>query len=171
MKKNILFILIFIILILTKVYATQGVITDVDFSLKPQQAFILGDADGISFMINDKEYVISVDDIGRGSVRIKSFNYNDNGERETFYIPLNGKLSYKLDLDKDDIYDIKVDLFKIEDDGRAVIVFERISESKNKDQVTSETTSNINFIDNNGMIIIGLIVIAGVIAYFTFRKK
>lgn len=160
------------ILIIPIAFATQGIITEVDFSLQPERAFILGDADGISFIINEKEYVISIDEIGRESIRVQSFFYNEDGSREVLYIPLNGQYSYKIDYDKDDVYDLKVDFLRIEDDGRAVVIFERISENKYEDdQITSETVTNTNFINTQGIIITILIVLAGVIAYFVFRKK
>ena len=167
--KRVLPILIFIVLI-NLATAANNLITPVDFSLEKQIIYKLEDGDGISFYIKDKKYIISIDEIGKSSVRVKSFTYKDNGEKETFYIPLNGQFSYKLDFDKDDIYDIKVDLVRVED-TKAVLFFEKIEEPKNKNQITSETTSNNKIIDAKGIVIASLIVIAGLVAYFTFRKK
>ncbi|MEK6932614.1 MAG: hypothetical protein AABW56_02355 [Nanoarchaeota archaeon] len=167
--KRVLFVLIFIVLIQIAT-ATNNLITPVDFSLENQVIYKLEDGDGISFYIKDKAYVMSIDQIGKSSARIKSFYYNKEGSRETFYVPLNGQFSYKLDFDKDDIYDIKVDLVRIES-TKAVLFFEKIEEPKNKNQVTSEATSNNKIIDTKGVVIAFLIVIAGLISYFTFRKK
>ena len=169
--KKVLFILIFIVLI--NLAAANKLITPADFSLEKQIIYKLEDGDGISFYIKDKGYIISIDEIGKGSVRVKSFTYNDNGERETFYIPLNGQFSYKLDFDKDDIYDIKIDLIKIEG-TKAVLFFEKIEEPKNPDdnKVTGSSISDLNkLINTKGIIITALIIILGLIIYFTFRKK
>ena|SRR3989344_6195043 len=167
--KRVLFILVFMVLV-SLVTAENNLISPVDFSLEDQVIYKLEDGDGISFYIKDKQYVISVDHIGKSSARIKSFLYKDNGERETFYIPLNGQFSYKLDFDKDNIYDIKVDLVKVED-TKAILFFEKIEEPKNQDKITSEATSNNRIIDAKGVVITSLVVIAGLVAYFTFRKK
>jgi len=166
--KKILFILAFIILIQIA-NAANNLITPVDFSVEKQVAYKLEDGDGISFYIKNIQYIISIDEIGKGSTRIKSFTYKDNGERETFYIPLNGQFSYKLDFDKDYVYDIKVDLAGIED-KKALLFFEKIEESKNN-KITSEATYNNQIINTKGIIITALIIIAGLIAYFTFRKR
>ncbi len=167
--KRALFIPIFIALI-TLATAANNLITPIDFSLENQLIYKLEDGDGISFYIKDKQYIMSVDQIGKNSVRIKSFLYNDKEERETFYIPLNGQFSYKLDFDKDNVYDIKVDLVKIED-AKAILFFERISEPKSPSNNKITTNTSKEIIGTKGLIITGLIIIAGLTAYFTFRKK
>mgnify|MGYP001563341309 CR=1 FL=1 len=169
MKK----ILLILLVIMPVVSAAQGIIAPVDFSNEKIQAYRLGDGDGISFYINNKEFVMSIDEIGKNSVRIKSFLYNKNDSRETFYMPLNGQLSYKLDFDKDNIYDLKVDLAKIESKEKAVVLFEKIEEpkSQNNNQVTGKTTLNSDIFNIKGLVITVLIVIAGLVAYFTFRRK
>lgn len=168
MRKALLIILF--IIVYPMVSATNNLIMPVDFSLEDQIIYKLEDGDGISFYIKDKQYIISVDQIGKTTVRVKSFLYDDNEKRETFYIPLNGQFSYNLDFDKDDIYDIKVDLVRVED-TKAVLFFKKIEEPKNKNQITSEAISDNKIIDAKGIIIAALIVIAGLVAYFTFRKK
>ena len=164
MKKSLL-ILIFI---LNVVFVNaQVLITPVDFSNSNPVAYRLEDGDGISFIIKDKEYVISIDEIGKSSVRLKSFFYN-NDQRETFYMPLGFKYSYKLDFDKNNIYDLKINLAEVEN-NTAVILFERIYEKK-ENKITSKTTYNNPF-NLKGIIITILIILAGLVAYFTFRKK
>ncbi len=151
------------------VNGAQGILTNVDFSEANPRAFILGDGDGISFSIDEIEYIISVDELGESSVRLKSFFDDGNGEREVFYIPLNKIYSYRLDFNKDDFYDIKVSLVRMEDDGRAVILFERINEKRgSNNEVTSEVNRNFDW---KGITVSALIILAGLIAYFTFRKK
>ena len=165
MKKLLLALLILIPL----VTAAQGLITPVDFSQESTVAYKLEDGDGISFYINEKEYIISIDELGTTSARLKSFIYKENGEREVFYVPLGSQYSYKIDFDKDEIYDIKIDLIRIEE-NKASVLFERISEPKSQNnEVTTNTTKDI--INTKGLVITGLIVIAGLIAYFTFKKK
>ncbi len=171
-------LLIFILIGIGFVDATQGLLTSVDFSVEPIHAYKLDKGDGISFIFKDKEYVISVDDIGKTTARIKSFHYNEANEREVFYIPLTGQYSYKLDFDKDNFYDMKVGLAKIDEQGSAIIVFERINEASkianNQTNSTNGITSAATAISNinlKGFAITALIVIAGIIAYFTFRKK
>ena len=151
------------------VNGAQGILTNVDFSEANPRAFILGDGDGISFSIDEIEYIISVDELGESSVRLKSFFDDGNGEREVFYIPISKIYSYRLDFNKDDFYDIKVSLVRMEDDGRAVMLFERINEKRgSNNEVTSEVNRNFDW---KGITVSALIILAGLIAYFTFRKK
>ena len=53
--KKIIYMLVFI-LITHITNGSQAIITKVDFSQQLNQAYILGDGDGISFLVNDKEY-------------------------------------------------------------------------------------------------------------------
>jgi len=172
MKK--LFLLIIVLIIWgVFVLGAQGLITSVDFNVDSIKGFKLGDGDGISFMFKDKEYVISVDQIGKTTgVRLKSFIYTEDGEKETYYIPLTSQFSYKLDFDKNDVYDLHISLAEVnQDDGRATIIFKAIQEDKNGNEVTSEASKDSFKIDSKGIIIAILIVIAGLVAYFTFRKR
>ena len=163
-------ILFFVLITIPLVYGAQGLITEVDFSKENIQGYKLEDGDGISFFVKDKYYIISIDSMGKIGVRLKSFIYKENGERETFYIPLNKKFSYKLDFDKDDIYDLKVNLANIEE-GKAIIILEKIEEKKFGDEISSSAVKEKKNINIKGIIITTLIVLAGLVAYFTFRKK
>ena len=168
MKKIILILLVLIPL----VNAAQTLITPIDFSSEQTHAIRLEDGDGISFYVNNKKFIISIDEIGKNSIRVKSFLYDENGSKETFYIPLNGQLSYKLDFDKDEIYDLKVDLMRIEENSnKAVVLFERIDEPKGKNnEVTGGTVFKNSIFNVKGIILTILIIIIGLVAYFTFKK-
>ncbi len=167
MKKIIL--LVIVLVLIGSVYGAQGLITKTNFLKEPIQAYILNDDDGISFQFNEKEYVISIDEIGKNTARIKSFIYKENGERETFYIPLDKKLSYKFDFDKDGFNELKVSLSEV-NNKTAVILFEKINEKKELVKEEPKKDSS-NLLDIKGIIITSGIIIFGLMIYFIFRKK
>ena len=171
--KKLLLLIITLIIGSSFVIGAQGIITPTDFNKEAVQGYKLGDGDGISFTFEDKEYIISVDQIGKTTgVRLKSFIYKEDGEKETYYIPLTSQFSYKLDFDKNDIYDLHISLAKIDqEDGRVTIIFESIKEDKNGNEITSEASKNNFKLNAKGIIIAALIVVAGLVAYFTFRKR
>ena len=164
MKKFITLILT-LILFLPLVNAALTNITKVDFINEPVQAYRLYNGDGISFIYNGKEYVVSVDDIGKTSIRLKSFVYKDNNEKETIYLLLDNRFSNKIDFDIDNYYDLRIELSKLEDDN-VVILFEALHELK-----SGESTKNkINFDITTGILITAIIVVIGLIIYFIFKK-
>lgn len=143
-------------------------ITKTDFYIESRQVYRLEQGDGISFMNDDKEYTISVDEIGKKSVRLKSFGYKENGERETFYLFINELQSNKVDFERDNIYDMKVDLIKIEDNRTKVdLFFETLNEPKIEDAKTANDNSKLR----TGLIITASIIILGLLVYFILRKK
>ncbi len=169
MKKEYLVVLIFIILLIP-VYAINGLITEADFSSQDTRAYKLEEGDGISFEIDNKSYIISIDELGKDSLRLKSFIYKDE-ERETFYLPLNKMNSYKIDFDKDNFNDIKIELYEVNyEENKATLIFKKINEPK--EVLTGQTVNeNKQIFNTKGIIVTALIVLAGLIAYFTFRKK
>jgi hypothetical protein len=168
--KKLLIMLLVLALFSHLIEAKVVNITKTDFNIEPIQAYRLEEGDGISFIRENKEYVISMDDVGNGSARLKSFAYK-NDTRETFYILISKKYSNKVDFEKDDIYDMKVSLIEINDNmTNAAVMFELLNEPKpviNK----NETNSNTNNELKTGLIIIASIVILGLIIYFILKKK
>ena len=166
--KKLLLILIFLIII-PVISADLVNITKTDFIKEPIQAYRLYKSDGISFDLKDKEYVLAVDEIGKDSIRIKSFIYKENGERELIYSFLNNKFSNKFDFDKDNYYDLKVSLGKLEN-KTVVLIFEKINEAKDN-KISSEDTKKINFNFKYGILITAIIVIIILLIYLFLRKK
>ena len=166
MKKLIL-LLIFVFLLSGLVQAKNVNITKTDFSNENIQAYELEKGDGILFFKYGKEYVISLDEVGINSARLKSFVYKDNDEREIFYMLLNKKNSYKVDYNQDSYDDFKFELVDVENQTSAVILFEAINEKK--DNIQQEIIPKKDNL--NGFIITGIIIIVGLIVYFIFKKK
>ena len=156
-------VILILILFLPLAYAALVNITKVDFSNEPIQAYRLYNGDGISFDIDNKNYVVSIDDIGKTSVKLKSFVYSGN-EREMLYLLIDNRFSNKIDFDKDNYYDLKVDLGNIETNS-AVIVFEKLHELK-----SSTKENKINYNLTTGILIVAIIIVAGLIIYFIFKK-
>jgi len=177
MKKVFIIISIFILVSYYLAEADAAEIFNVEFSQGDQRGYILKDGDGISFSFSGKGYVISVDEIGKKSARLKSFIYRENNEKETFYLPLSKGVSYKIDFNKDEVYDMRVSLIEIDNnEKKATFLFEAIQEAKKPNETneisgsaTARTASNLG-INYKGLIITALIIIAGLVAYFTFRK-
>ncbi|AJF62632.1 MAG: hypothetical protein QT11_C0001G0490 [archaeon GW2011_AR20] len=167
MKK--LLIIILILALLSPIIEGKLVnITKADFYIESRQAYRLEQGDGISFLKDNKEYVISVDEIGKSSVRLKSFGYKENGEKETFYSFVNELQSNKIDFERDNIYDMRVDLLEIEDNRTKVdLLFEALNEAK--PQPNNETNANSKL--KTGLIISISIVILGLLIYLILRKK
>lgn len=171
--KRFIVIIILLSLILPVIEAKNANITKTDFYIEPRQAYRLEQNDGISFMKDNKEYIISVDEIGKDSARLKSFAYK-NDTRETFYILINKKYSNKVDFEKDDVYDMKINLleiFKTEDISKVDILFEALAEEKqeNTEIIDNKKENNPNL--RNGLIITFSIIIIGLIIYFIIKKK
>ena len=168
--KKIIIILLVLTLFLPLIEAKVINITQTDFNIEPKQAYRLEEGDGISFTKDNKEYVITIDDVGNNSARLKSFAYKDNGERETFYILISKKYGNKVDFEKDDVYDMKVSLIQTNEDmTKADILFETLNEAK--PIVEEESTSKSNDELKTGLIITALIIIIGLIIYFVLKKK
>ncbi len=170
MKKLILIVLI-LSLILPVLEAKVVNITKTDFYIEPRQAYRLEQGDGIFFTKDNKEYVISLDEIGKDSLRLKSFAYK-NDTRETFYVILSQKFSNKIDFERDNVNDMQITLLKIWDNRtKADILFEALNETKT--QNTKETPSKpfINSQTKAGLIIAGLIVVIGLLVYFAVKKR
>jgi len=169
-----LMIIVMLSLFLPLIQAETSNITKTDFYVEPQQAYRLQDGDGISFVKDEKEYVITVDEIGKTSTRLKSFAYKDDGSRETFYILLNVNYDNKVDFEKDEVYDMIISLVKVsEDNSEANIYFEAINEPKI--QIIGETALDNNPNKNNelrnGLLIMAGIIVLGLLIYFIFRKR
>ena len=130
MKKFILSAIFILFLILPLIESKMINITKTDFNIEPRQAYRLEEGDGISFIKDDKEYVITMDDVGKDSARLKSFAYKNN-TRETFYILISKKYSNKVDFEKDNIYDMQVFLINTNENmTKADILFETLNEAK-----------------------------------------
>lgn len=160
--KKLLIILLILSLFLPVIEAKVVNITKTDFYIESRQAYRLEKGDGISFIKDDKEYVISVDEIGKNGVRLKSFAYKDSGERETFYLILNQNYSNKIDFEKDDIYDMQLNFLKtwnVDNATKVDILFEALNETKTNSELKT------------GLIITSLIIIIGLITYFILKKK
>jgi hypothetical protein len=165
--------MLILVLLFPIIEAKVANITKTDFYKEPRQAFRLENGDGISFLKEDKEYIISIDEIGKNGVRLKSFAYKNNS-RETFYLILNQKYNNKIDFEKDDIYDLSVKLLKIDDNRSKVdIFFEALNEKK--EQTDGKINDNIKEKDNifniKGLIITLFIIVIGLFIYFLIRKK
>jgi len=168
--KKLLLIILMLALFLNLVEAKNINITKTDFYKENRQAYRLEQGDGISFLKDNKEYIISLDEIGKNSIRLKSFGYK-NGSRETFYILLNQKYSNKIDFEKDDIDDMQVNLLKIWDNKSKVdVLFETLKEENSK-QENKEEIKNVSNELRNGLIITASTIIIGLIIFFILRKK
>jgi hypothetical protein len=167
MKKFILSAIFILFLILPLIESKMINITKTDFNIEPRQAYRLEEGDGISFIKDDKEYVITMDDVGKDSARLKSFAYKNN-TRETFYILISKKYSNKVDFEKDDIYDMQVFLINTNENmTKADILFETLNEAK---PIVEEKT-NLNKELKTGLIITSSIILLGLIIYFVLKKK
>lgn len=168
MKK--LLIIIFMLALFSPIIEGKLVnITKTDFYIESRQIYRLEEGDGISFMKDNKEYIISIDEIGKGSIRLKSFGYKENGERETFYLFVNELQSNKIDFERDNIYDMKVNLVKIGDNRTKVdLLFEALNEAKSQ-TIDNEIEANSKL--KTGLIISASIIILGLLIYFILRKK
>jgi len=168
--KKLIIILLVLTLFLPLIEAKVVNITKTDFYIESRQVYRLEEGDGISFIKDDKAYVISVDEIGKDSARLKSFAYKNN-TRETFYILLSKKYSNKIDFEKDDIYDMQLNFLKIWDIDNTTkvdILFEALNETKPQiNNVETKTNSELK----TGLIITALIIIIGLIIYFILKKK
>ena len=166
--KLFLIILVLFSLFLPLIEAKTVNITKTDFDTEPRQAYKLEQGDGISFMKDNKEYVLSVDEIGKNGVRLKSFAYKNN-TRETFYLILSDKYINKIDFEKDDIYDMQLNLLETDDNRtKAIILFEALNEEKpQKEQMVKKDYSQLR----TGLIITSFIVILGLLIYFILRRK
>ena len=143
-------------------------ITKTDFYKEPIHIYRLEDGDGISFVKDDKEYIVSVDEIGKTSVRLKSFGYKDDDTKEIFYTNINKAYTNKIDFEKDNIYDMKVSLIDIKDNRtKAELLFEALNEPKTDKDNT--TTKDYNL--KAGLLITALIVVVGLLIYLILRKK
>ena len=167
MKKVIISLILFLVL-LELTSAALINITKTDFTNEPKQAYRLYNGDGISFDINNKNYVISIDDIGKTSVKLKSFVYK-NDEREILYLLIDSRFSNKIDFDKDNYYDLKVDLGKIENES-VIIIFEKLNESKYGNAQNKENVNKSNYNSITGILIAAIIIVVGLIIYFIFKK-
>ena len=170
--KKLLIIALMLALFLQIIEARVINITKTDFYIEPRQIYRLEQGDGISFLKENKEYIVSIDEIGKNGIRLKSFAYKEDGERETFYILLNERYSNKIDFEKDDIYDMQLNLVKIwnlNDTTKADILFEALNETKPQDN-TNKSENKLNDVII-GSIIAVLIVIIGLIIYFVLKKN
>ena len=161
----------FILFLITNVNA--GNITKVDFSIKNPQVYTLGEGDAISFLLNEKETIVAVDDIGKNGARIKGTG-SMNGNNEVFYALLNKQIFARLDFNEDGIIDMEVKYLGIKD-GKTTLSFQRYFPGDITPEIigvgNDYTIEKNNAFYRNGFIISALIVAFGLIALFYFRRK
>ena len=173
MKKIIITLILFLVL-LEFTSAALINITKTDFTNEPKQAYRLYNGDGISFIDKGKEYVVSIGDIGKTSVKLRSYVYKDD-QKEGIELLLDQRFSNKIDFDRDDYYDLKVSLGRLENNS-AIIIFEKINESKAvKDNNISNGNLNnkgtSNFDVKMGILVTAIIIVIGLIIYFLVKKR
>ena len=164
--KKLIFTLILSLILLELVSAALINITKTDFTNEPKQAYRLYDGDGISFIDKGKEYVVGIDDIGKTSVKLRSYVYK-NDQKEGIILLLDKRFSNKIDFDKDNYYDLKVSLGKLENNS-AIIIFEKINEPKT---VKDNNAIKSNFDLKTGILITAIIIVMCLIIYFIFKKR
>ncbi len=170
--KKLLIVLLILVLLSPLIDARLINITKTDFYNEPTQAYELQEGNGISFIKDGKDYVITVDLISENSVRLSSFAYINNS-KEVFYMLLTKQFSNRIDFERDNIYDMKINLLKLDNANKTVdLLFQSISEPRNQNQTSNNiqpTATNSSL--KTGLIITSLIIVIGLLIYFFMRKK
>ena len=158
-----LIILLMVLLCVDGVIA--GEVTRLDFEKEQQAGVVMDVGDIVKFELLNGEHVIKVREIGGGSVKFSVFPFSTG---KSIYAFVNEGYSSYIDLDKNDVNDVKISLYQIRSDERVTILFERVNQGVVDD---SEEDAEQDYFDSRFIWLVWLLALGAVIYLFLFRKK
>ena len=158
-----LIILLMVLLCVDGVIA--GEVTRLDFEKEQQAGVVMDVGDIVKFELLNVEHVIKVREIGGGSVKFSVFPFSTG---KSIYAFVNEGYSSYIDLDKNDVNDVKISLYQIRSDDRVTILFERVNEGIVDN---SEEDAEQDYFDSRFIWLVWLLALGAVIYLFLFRKK
>ena len=151
-----------------------------DFDKNPEQLAVLAERDMIRINWDDKEHQIHVREIYLDKKKVDLTAFIE-GSEVPYYTTITPKTSLQLDFNRDDIYDLKVSIFNLLEEGGKKFVALKLEKLQTGPAVsiTAETVAEPNnkfyqFLSQKVYIIAGLIVLSilGLIIWKkTFYKK